>query len=198
MCAGFMYVMVKFYGLLRAHFQNARFRKSTPSRSCREALMDRKTWSPALTEVYFQVIINFRSLSLLGIGQQMPKDEEALERQHQIELYLDHAKKALQAAASNIEHGFYATAINRAYYSIFYAASALLLSKGLARSKHTGVIAAFREHFVKPGLIEAEYSDIYGDLTTLPAEAGPVKYYISRGTEVLGGPLKGGAPRYAD
>ncbi len=39
-----------------------------------------------------------------------------------------------------------------------------MLTKGLARSKHAGVIAAFREHFVKPGLIEAEYSDIYGDV----------------------------------
>ena len=91
-------------------------------------------------------------------------NEQTLERQHQIELYLDHAKKALQAAKLNIEHRFYATAINRAYYAIFYAASALLLTKGLAQSKHTGVIAAFREHFVKPGLIEAEYSDIYGDV----------------------------------
>jgi uncharacterized protein (UPF0332 family) len=30
------------------------------------------------------------------------------------------------------------------------------------RGKHAGVIAAFREHFVKPGLIGPEYSDIYG------------------------------------
>ena len=94
----------------------------------------------------------------------MKMNREALQRQRQIGLYLDHARKALQAAKLNIEHGFYATAINRAYYAIFYAASALLLTKGLARSKHAGVIAAFREHFVKPGLIEAEYSDIYGDV----------------------------------
>ena len=40
----------------------------------------------------------------------------------------------------------------------------MLLTKGLARSKHAGTIAAFREHFVKPDLIEAEYSDIYGDV----------------------------------
>ena len=36
------------------------------------------------------------------------------------------------------------------------------LPKGLERSKHSGVIAAFRQHFIKTGLIEAEYSDIYG------------------------------------
>lgn len=90
--------------------------------------------------------------------------EYILERRHQIKLYLDHASKALRTAASNIERGFYATAINRAYYVIFYAASASLLTMGIARSKHAGVIAAFREHLVKTGLIEAEYSDIYGDV----------------------------------
>jgi len=38
------------------------------------------------------------------------------------------------------------------------------LVKGTSSSKHSGVIAAFRRYFVKPGLIEPEYSDIYGDL----------------------------------
>jgi len=36
--------------------------------------------------------------------------------------------------------------------------------RGLSRSKYSGVIAAFRQYFVKPGLIEAEYSRIYGRL----------------------------------
>jgi len=52
--------------------------------------------------------------------------------------------------------------VNRAYYAIFYAANALLATKGLERSKHSGVIAAFRQHFVKTGLIETEYSRFYG------------------------------------
>ncbi len=40
----------------------------------------------------------------------------------------------------------------------------MLLVKDISRSKHSGVIAAFRQYFVKPGLIEPEYSDIYGDV----------------------------------
>jgi uncharacterized protein (UPF0332 family) len=92
----------------------------------------------------------------------MEKDE-ILNRHHQIRLYLDHARQALASAAVSLEHGFYDTAINRAYYAIFYAASALLLTRGISRSKHSGVIAAFRQAFVKPGLIEVEYSDLYGD-----------------------------------
>lgn len=41
---------------------------------------------------------------------------------------------------------------------MFYAAHALLASKDITRSKHSGVHAAFGEFFVKTGLIEAEYS----------------------------------------
>lgn len=41
---------------------------------------------------------------------------------------------------------------------MFYAASALLVSKGISRSKHSGVHSAFAQYFVKPGLIEPEYS----------------------------------------
>ena len=41
---------------------------------------------------------------------------------------------------------------------MFYAASALLTSKGIARSKHSGVHSAFGEQFVKTGLIEVEYA----------------------------------------
>jgi len=41
---------------------------------------------------------------------------------------------------------------------MFYAASALLASKGISRSKHSGVHSAFAQYFVKPGLIEPEYS----------------------------------------
>jgi len=91
------------------------------------------------------------------------EEEEILKRRYQVQTHLQQACRALDSAASSLEHGFYATAINRAYYAIFYAASGLPLTKGISRSKHTGVIAAFREHFVKSGLIEAEYSDLYGD-----------------------------------
>ncbi|MBI5957026.1 MAG: HEPN domain-containing protein [Chloroflexi bacterium] len=73
-------------------------------------------------------------------------------------LYLDRARVDLLAAKSNIQQGFHGVAISRAYYAMFYAASALLASKGLSRSKHSGVHSAFGEQFVKAGLIEPEYA----------------------------------------
>lgn len=75
-----------------------------------------------------------------------------------VQLYLDRAHVDLLAAESNIRQGFASVAISRAYYAMFYAASALLASKGMSRSKHSGVHAAFGEQFVKTGLIEPEYA----------------------------------------
>lgn len=73
-------------------------------------------------------------------------------------LYIEHARQMLEVAAYNLANDFYGSAINRAYYAIFYAANALLATRGLSRSKHSGVVAAFRQHFIRPGLIESEYS----------------------------------------
>lgn len=82
--------------------------------------------------------------------------------QKRIGEYLKRAHRALRTGHLALSDQDYVGAVNRAYYAIFYAANALLTTKGLERSKHSGVIAAFRQHFVKTGLIEAEYSDLYG------------------------------------
>jgi len=47
-------------------------------------------------------------------------------------------------------------------YAIFYAANALLEKENLSSSKHSGVLAIFRELFVKTGRVEVEFSAIYG------------------------------------
>lgn len=79
--------------------------------------------------------------------------------QEKIGKYMSHARQAIETGELVLAHEDYITAVNRAYYAIFYAANALLVTKGLERSKHSGVIAAFRQHFVKTGLIEPELSD---------------------------------------
>jgi uncharacterized protein (UPF0332 family) len=88
--------------------------------------------------------------------------ENRSSERREVALYIEHAHQMLNVAIHNLEDGFWASAINRAYYAIFYAANALLSTESLARSKHSGVISVFRERFVKPGVIELEYSDIYG------------------------------------
>ena len=80
-----------------------------------------------------------------------------------IHQYLTHAHQAVSTGRLNLGNQDYIAAVNRAYYAIFYAANALLTTKGLERSRHSGVLAAFRQHFVKTGLVEPEYSDIFGE-----------------------------------
>ncbi|MEZ4731781.1 MAG: HEPN domain-containing protein [Caldilineaceae bacterium] len=75
---------------------------------------------------------------------------------------MERAQRDLQATQSNLEQGFHEVAISRAYYAMFYAASALLASKGIARSKHSGVVSAFGEHFVKTGIFESTYAKMLG------------------------------------
>ena len=82
--------------------------------------------------------------------------------QDKITKYMARSRQAIETGKLVLAHEDFITAVNRAYYAIFYAANALLATKGLERSKHSGVIAAFRQHFIKTGIIEPEFSDFYG------------------------------------
>lgn len=70
---------------------------------------------------------------------------------------LKKAEESLEAARLLLKEDYFDFAASRAYFSMFYVAEALLLSQGLAFSKHSAVIAKFGEHFAKPGKAPAEY-----------------------------------------
>jgi len=50
--------------------------------------------------------------------------------------------------------------INRAYYAVFYAATAVLATRDLSTSRHTGVVSMFGGEFVKKGLVSPELGRI--------------------------------------
>lgn len=66
---------------------------------------------------------------------------------------VDKGSRSLAAAERLLQDGDFDFAASRAYYAMFYLAEALLLNRGLAFSKHSGVIAAFGKNFVKTGLV---------------------------------------------
>ena len=78
-----------------------------------------------------------------------------------IRLYMENAREMLEVARLNLGNDFYGSACNRAYYAIFYAASALLSAKRMSFGKHSAVIAAFRQHFIKMGEFDVKWSGIY-------------------------------------
>lgn len=76
-------------------------------------------------------------------------------------LYMGRAREMLQVADENIRNGHLPSACNRAYYAVFYAASALLYSKGKTFGKHSAVLAFFRQDFIKTGEFDPSLSDDY-------------------------------------
>ncbi|MGC1376673.1 MAG: HEPN domain-containing protein [Anaerolineales bacterium] len=80
---------------------------------------------------------------------------------HEIQLYVAAAHEALAAAKYTLENDFYSTSASRMYYAVFYISTALLKTKGLSFSKHTAVLSAFRQHFIKTGEFPTEFSNLY-------------------------------------
>ena len=71
------------------------------------------------------------------------------------------AHDSLRSAHRELAAHAYTFAINRAYYALFYAVSALLLEQERQFSKHSGVRAAFNRDIVRPGLLNREHGDLY-------------------------------------
>src|SRR5437868_7076356 len=64
---------------------------------------------------------------------------------------LTKSRRSLLAGRRLYEDGDFDFAVSRAYYAMFYLAEALLLQRGLAFSRHGGVIAALQRQFVSGG-----------------------------------------------
>ena len=79
------------------------------------------------------------------------------------QLYIDRAQDELRARRVNLTQALYGAAVTRAYHAMFYATNALFVSREISRSKHSGAIAAFGEHFVKTGLFETQYAKMLGN-----------------------------------
>ncbi|MCU0548477.1 MAG: HEPN domain-containing protein [Leptolyngbya sp. Prado105] len=70
---------------------------------------------------------------------------------------LHKARQSLTAAKLLADEGLFEFSVSRAYYTMFYIAQALLLSRELSFSTHAGVINAFGLQFAKSGEIAPEY-----------------------------------------
>ena len=85
----------------------------------------------------------------------------------EIENLLRKAKRKLQAAKKLLELGEYEDAASRAYYSIFHAAKAALMSEGVVSKTHEGTIREFGLKFIKEGKLPKELGIIFSDARSL-------------------------------
>lgn len=75
----------------------------------------------------------------------------------EVQALLEKAKRSQKAATKLFRDGDVDFAASRAYYSLFYVAEAVLLSRGLSFSSHSAVIANFGKEFAKTGVLSPKF-----------------------------------------
>jgi len=73
---------------------------------------------------------------------------------------LETASKSLAAAKILVDAQAYKDAANRSYYCVFHSIRAVLAIDGFDSKKHSGVIAAFRQRYLKTNIFSPELSEI--------------------------------------
>lgn len=98
---------------------------------------------------------------------------------------LERAKEFLDSAVKNISISEYRTANNRAYYSVFHAMRAVLALDEVDFKKHSGVIAYFREHYIKTKIFDKECSDIISSLSLIRSKSDYDDFYVAQKQETI-------------
>lgn len=93
------------------------------------------------------------------------KKEAILIAKYRLQEAVDTLNEARILLEKNMNRG----AMNRVYYSMFYAALSLLVTRQLSASKHSGVISIFHREFVNKNIFPKElgkYLDLAFDMRT--------------------------------
>ena len=78
--------------------------------------------------------------------------------------YLEKAEKKLKVAEKLLRSDDYEDAVSRAYYAVFHAAQALLLTEGERAETHKGVVTLFGLLFVKTGKFKKDLGKYLANL----------------------------------
>ncbi|WP_436415750.1 HEPN domain-containing protein [Petrimonas sp.] len=81
-----------------------------------------------------------------------------------VEYRFERARKTLEEAAYMRKGNFFNAAVNRLYYACYYAATALLVAKGVEATTHSGVKTMLSYHFVRTGLLSLENGTTFSSL----------------------------------
>lgn len=104
-----------------------------------------------------------------------------MEHDYKIELSkrrLEIAHERLTTAKAMLELGDYKASANRLYYAIFSAMRAVLALDGFDSKKHSGIIARFRQSYIKTGILDTEMSKIIDDLDVIREDSDYDDFYI--------------------
>lgn len=75
----------------------------------------------------------------------------------EIRKLIEKAEHAIEVAEKLMDYGYPSDAASKIYYSMYYAAQALLKSEGIDVVKHSAVESALGYYFAKPGRLDPKY-----------------------------------------
>lgn len=81
-----------------------------------------------------------------------------------IQYRIARSRETLDDATLLLNNGKLFSSVNRIYYAMFYAVNALLLSKGISSSKHSGVLALFNKEFISKDIIDKEKGRFFTEM----------------------------------
>ncbi len=89
------------------------------------------------------------------------------ERNAIVRLEIEKSKNTFAEVIALVNAGLWSGAANRLYYAVFHAVSALLVHDRHQVNTHQGSHALFGLHYIKTGILPAEFGYLYGQLQTM-------------------------------
>lgn len=86
------------------------------------------------------------------------------DRNAYIQNRIESAYKMLDAARVLADNNYWNSAVNRLYYSVFYAVNAILVKNAIITKSHSGVKSQFSLHFIKTGKLDKKYGKLLAEL----------------------------------
>ena len=114
------------------------------------------------------------------------------ERRIMVELEIERAEKITEQFDTLREQQYWDTLVNRMYYAVFHAVSALMIHNALNVHTHRGALNAFNKEFVRTGVFTPEEGHLFSKLEGM-RERGDYNCFVDATEEEivpLIGPLK--------
>jgi len=86
------------------------------------------------------------------------------ERTEYVNYRIQTAYQTFEAAKVLSDNGFWNSAVNRLYYSLFYAVNALLVFNKIQTKSHSSTKSQFSLHFIKSGKLDKKYGRLLSEL----------------------------------
>ena len=90
------------------------------------------------------------------------KDRKAI-----VQYRIERSVATLIEARGVAKEGWFNLSANRLYYAVYYAASSLLISRGIPANTHSGILSQMHLHFVKTGILSLQEGALLGQLFNL-------------------------------